>query len=431
MKFTPPAAFPDGVTNANWFSFYNAVSFQIFLGPPVILYAKSLGASATLLGILASLTPLLTIFQIPAAHYIHRFGYRRFVLAGWSTRNLCVFAVVAIPLLSFLGNGWKLALLLALQFIFNLLRGIASGAWLPWLTDILPEEIRARFLSRDQRFLQTGSLVALLFCGLVLQKDSQPWEFSLAFLISAFGGAASLFYLNRVPDVEAQESLRQSGMKVPWHAIVTFPPFARLVGFNLLFAFAIGSVAVFTVSFLKGRAGLGENSILYLMAVSFIAGAGSLGVLGRVLDAVGSKRMLRWALALYMVHLAGWVGFASGLIATTTLPLLLIFVLAGVAGSAINLANLRLIMNVMPEMGRSHFFAFYTVITSVCLGFSPVLWGICLDAMNGLQVAVGPHGAFEWNRYSVYFMALLVLTLATFFTATVLVEKPPRASEVK
>ncbi|MCX6967343.1 MAG: hypothetical protein NTZ46_06090, partial [Verrucomicrobia bacterium] len=148
MKSSPPTAFPDGVTNANWFSFYNAISFQIFLGPPLILYAKSLGASATMLGVLASLTPLLTVFQIPAAHHIHRFGYRRFVLAGWATRNLCVFAVVAIPLLTFLGNGWKLALLLLLQFIFNLLRGIASGAWLPWLTEILPEEIRARFLSR-------------------------------------------------------------------------------------------------------------------------------------------------------------------------------------------------------------------------------------------------------------------------------------------
>ncbi|MCX6967694.1 MAG: MFS transporter, partial [Verrucomicrobia bacterium] len=329
-----------------------------------------------------------------------------------------------------LGNGWKLALLLLLQFIFNLLRGIASGAWLPWLTEILPEEIRARFLSRDQRFLQTGSLVALLFCGMVLQKDSQPWEFSLAFLISALGGAASLYYLNRVPDVEAQDALQQSGTRVPWRAIVTFPPFARLVGFNLLYAFTIGSLAVFTVSFLKGRAGLGENSILYLMAVSFIAGAGSLGVVGRILDSIGSKRMLRWALILYMVHLVGWVGFASGLIATNTVPLLIMFVLAGVAGSAINLANLRLIMSVMPEMGRSHFFAFYTVIISLCLGISPVLWGVCLDAMNNLKIAVGPQGAFEWNRYSVYFMALLVLTAATFFSASALVEKAPRASEV-
>ena len=428
---SPPVAFPAGVTNANWFSFFNAVSFQIFLGPPIILYAKSLGASATLLGLLASLTPLLTVFQIPAAYHIQRFGYRRFILAGWSTRNICVFAVVAIPLLSFMSNGWKLVLLLGLEFIFNLLRGISSGAWLPWLTEILPEEIRARFLSRDQRFMQTGSLVALLFCGLVLQKNSQPWEFSLAFLISALGGAASLFFLNRVPDVEAQETLRHSGAKVPWLDIVTYPPFARLVRFNLLLTFTWGSIGVFTVSFLKGRAGWGENDILYMMAVSFIAGVGSLGAVGRLLDVFGSKRLLRWGLMLYMVFMLGWVGLASGLIASTTLPLLLIFVLSGVASSAINLANTRLIMGVMPEMGRSHFFAFYSVITSVCLGISPILWGVCLDAMTGLKIAAGPHGMFEWNRYSVYFVTLLALTGVTFLSTTALVEKRPRPSEVK
>jgi hypothetical protein len=63
----PPAFYPKGVGNVNWFGFFNALSFSIFLGAPVTLYAKSLGADATLLGLFASLTPLLTVFQIPAA----------------------------------------------------------------------------------------------------------------------------------------------------------------------------------------------------------------------------------------------------------------------------------------------------------------------------------------------------------------------------
>ncbi|MEI8235328.1 MAG: MFS transporter [Verrucomicrobiota bacterium] len=407
MKTDP---FPPGVTNANWFSFFNAVSFQIFLGPPVVLYAKSLGASATLLGILAALTPLLAVFQIPAAHYLPRFGYRRFILAGWGTRNLCVFAVVALPLLGFLSNGWKLGLLLLLAFVFNFLRGVSSGAWLPWMTEILPEEIRARFLSRDQRFMQVGSLAALFFCGFVLQRESRPWEFSAVFLISAIGGAVSLYYINRVPDVKAPEKLQRSGARVPWREIVTYPPFARVVVFNVVTSIAYGSVAVFTVAFLKEYAGLGENRILFLMGTSFVAGVGSLGAVGRLLGAAGSKRLLSWALGMHALFLCGWVSLASGLFAPGTTVLLGIFALAGVATSAIGLANLRLIMGVMPEMGRNHFFAFYSVITSLCLGLAPIFWGVCLDAMAALHRAAGPGSRFEWNRYSVYFTALLALT---------------------
>ena len=40
----------------------------------MVLYAKTLGASATVLGIIAGMMPLLVIFQIPAASYIPRSG---------------------------------------------------------------------------------------------------------------------------------------------------------------------------------------------------------------------------------------------------------------------------------------------------------------------------------------------------------------------
>ena len=79
-------AFPAGLNNAFLFSAFNALSFQIVLASPMILYAKSLGASATVIGIIAGMMPLLVIFQIPAASHINRIGYRRFVLGGWSTR---------------------------------------------------------------------------------------------------------------------------------------------------------------------------------------------------------------------------------------------------------------------------------------------------------------------------------------------------------
>src|SRR5215467_9462773 len=78
--------FPPGLHHAYLFSTFNAFSFQIVLNSPMVLYAKSLGASATVLGIIAGMMPLLVIFQIPAASYIPRLGFKRFVYAGWGTR---------------------------------------------------------------------------------------------------------------------------------------------------------------------------------------------------------------------------------------------------------------------------------------------------------------------------------------------------------
>ena len=67
-----PADFHAGIKNAWTFSAFNALSFQIVLGSPMILYAKTLNANATVLGIIAGMMPLMVIFQIPAAQYIDR-----------------------------------------------------------------------------------------------------------------------------------------------------------------------------------------------------------------------------------------------------------------------------------------------------------------------------------------------------------------------
>ncbi len=417
------AAFPPGLENAFWFQLFNAVSFQIFNGTPVILYAKSLGASATMLGVLGSLSALFTVLQIPAAQHLPRFGYRRFVLAGWGARNVCVFAVTLIPLLSFLGNDWKLSALLALQLVFNFLRGLASGAWFPWITELLPEESRARYLSVEQRCVQGGSLVALFFCGCMLKTASTPAEFSLVFLVSAVGGALSLYFLNRMPEVHAQETLKLSGSRVPWGEMIAFPPFLRFIGFNLLFLFATASLPVFSVAFLKGRAGFGENEILLLVAAAFMAGLLSLAASGRALVKMGPQRLMQWLLVLHAVFIAGWIGLASRVVEPSLAVVLPIFIASGIASPAFAIANSHLMMSTLPQMGRSHFAAVFSGITSLCAGVTPILWGMCLDFLHRFQYPAAPRGAFEWNPYSIYFLVLLGFLGVTFLASLPLREK--------
>src|SRR3954462_3724220 len=74
---------PESVRPIYAFINFNALSYQVILSSPMVLYAKSLGASATVLGIIAVMMPLLVIFQIPAAKHLVRLAYKKFVFAGW------------------------------------------------------------------------------------------------------------------------------------------------------------------------------------------------------------------------------------------------------------------------------------------------------------------------------------------------------------
>src|SRR5438445_12723272 len=90
-------AFPPGLHNAFLFSGFNALSYPLVLSSPMVLYAKTLGASATVLGIIVGMMPLLVIFQIPAANYIARVGFKQFVYAGWGTRVMFIFGMAFVP----------------------------------------------------------------------------------------------------------------------------------------------------------------------------------------------------------------------------------------------------------------------------------------------------------------------------------------------
>lgn len=417
---TKSSLYPHGATNANWFTAFNALSFQITLGSPMILYAKSLGATATVLGVIASMTPLLTTCQIPAAHFLARVGYRRFILSGWGLRSLFIFVLAAVPLFGSLDNLSKLALVIFSLFIFNLLRGISSGAWLPWISDLIPESVRGRFLSRDQIFLHVGSLFSLLLGAVLLRGPAAPWQFALLFLISALAAAASLVFLQKTPDVDASDAVSTSTARVPWREIVFYPPFLRLVVFTLCFVFSLGSAGVFGVAFMKTKLGYSESQVLAFGVFYFLGALCSLPFVGRILDHTGSKLVLQLALAAFVLLQSAWWMLSTEMLVPSVALIVTLHFLGGIIGSNFGLAHTRLMMNTMPPMGRSHFFAFFSVISSIGLGVAPIFWGMLIDSLDRLHRVTGP---VHWGKFGVYYFALLLLVMVTWAFTFFLHEK--------
>lgn len=416
----PDRGYPPGALNVNGFSFFNAVSFQIVLGAPVILYAKSLGATSLVLGVIVSLTPLLTIMQLVAARFLHRTGYRQFVLAGWGARTLFTLCIAILPVVPGLSGPWRLAMLVAALFAFNFLRGFSSGAWLPWLTSLVPEQMRGRFLSRDQAFMHLGCLIALLVSAWVMAGATvDPAGYAAVFGIGLAAALVSLWFIRRIPDAGSPEERRRSGVRVPWGAMLRYPPFAHLLWFTTAYMTVIGSLGVFTVEFLAVRGRLTEGMILMLGGFAFLGALAGLALAGPRLDATGSKPWLRRALVLFAVVIAGWFALAAGFLGARPWLVGTLNFFGGLAGAVFGVANTRIIMGSVPTMGRNHFFAVFTVVSGLGLGGAPVIWGAMLDALGPLESAAGP---VFLNRYSVYFAALLLLALANLRLARALHE---------
>ena len=417
--------FPPGLHNAYLFSTFNAFSYQVVLNSPMVLYAKHLGATATVLGIIAGMMPLLVIFQIPAASYIPRLGFKRFVFAGWGTRVMFIFAMALVPLTSvFLKPEARLALMLMLLFCFNLSRGISSCAWLPWITALVPAGLRGQYLARDAAVQNLASFLTFLIAAACLAGESHSWQFTIVFAFSAIMGSVSLSFLKRIPDVPVADEATGFKSGVPWMSMVRFRPFNRLLWALVAYSVAYGGLTAFTVAFLKAQTGMSETRILLVTSIAFFGGLCSLGFLGSRLDRLGSKPVLTFCFATWMAVLAGWM-LVSGGLWPLNLPLILgLQFLMGLLAALIQMANTRLAMAVIPVMGRSHFFAIYSVVGNVTLGVAPIAWGLLIDALGARSpVWLG----LAWNHYTVFFAAAGLAFLITLVLARRL-EEPQAAS---
>lgn len=403
------AGMPRGIWNAHWFQVFNTMSFGVVLGVPMILWFKQAGATATVLGVVAALNPLLNSLQIPAARFLDRVGYRRFVLRGWASRSFFIVGMAAVAVLpTSVRVGWRMAGMLGMLAAFNAARGISACGFLPWMTRLVPATVRGRFLARDQMASALAMLATMLLTAAYLDAVRIRWNYSLLFGWSYVMALGSLWFLRRIPDVPVPVETRAPG-RVPWGAMLKFQPFQRLLLLNVVLFVAFAGSGVFWVPLVRDQYGASDGTILRMMVVWSGTLALTLLLSARVVDRVGSRPLLGISLGIFAVHFTAWAALAARWLPFTWPTLIFIQTTAGLAGGLFNLANARLVMGTVPELGRSHFFALFSVAGSVIQGTLPVVWGMFLDAVGPWRVT---WGGWEWNRYSVMYLLLIGIMIA-------------------
>lgn len=407
MPPTASGGLPEGVRQALWFQICNSASFCLVIGTPMVLFFKSLGASAVVLGIVQGLPALLTVLQIPAARFVEQVGYRAFVLRGWGVRSLFILFLALLAVWP-VGMEAMTRMALALFFLFgyNFARGISSCGWLPWITQLVPEGVRGRYISLDQMCGFSAIVVTSLISGWIMEQWKGLMGFAVVFFISFVGAVASLYFLRRIPDVPVSEAAgRGSAAPVPWAALWGHGPFRRIVLYNMavLFSWAGGGLVV--VPFLRDVQGISDGAFMHLNALWGIIFIGVIYGLGRWVDRTGSRPMLVHSAGWQVIHYGGWGAIAAGWLPFTWWTVIFQQLSWAVCFALFSLANVRLLMATVPAMGRSHFFAIHSVLTSLVAGCAPLVWGGVIDGL--LRWGLPGEGG-SWTAYSVVYGLVLL-----------------------
>ncbi|TVP79795.1 MAG: MFS transporter [Puniceicoccaceae bacterium] len=403
---------PAAAGNLFCFQSANAVCWSILLGFPMVLYFQSMGASATVLGIVMGAAPLLTVLQIPAAGFIEKVGYRRFVFTGWAVRSIFAVGMVLVVLFQGrLGGTASVLLMLLMLLAFSTARGFASAGILPWFTQLIPEKVRGRYLSLEQICMLAVVTFVSLSCGLVFHLLPGRSGFLMVIATGALFGMICLIFLRRIPDVEIEATSR-SRQPIPWAALLGHRNFRRILLYNFVTLLAWTGSSIMVVPLLRDEFGLGNGAFMAIHASA--AGASILGlfILRKSLDRSGSKPLLKTSILLQGVHFTLWGLIATRIIPLNWVTLVLVQGSWGCVHALYQTSNMRLVMQVIPPMGRSHFFAIFSVSNSLALGLLPVLWGFSIDLLGGFQFEMA---GVTVNRYTLLYAAVTIFALSSMF----------------
>ena len=243
-----------------------------------------------------------------------------------------------------------------------------------------------------------------------------PRQFGPLIGFSYVAAILSVHFLRRIPSAVPAATGPRSRTRPPWGAMLRHPPFRRYLIFSCAFNVCAAALGVIWLTYMRDGFHAPASTILGLTAYANILSAIVSNVAGRAADRVGSRPLLGSGLALVTIAQAMWTAVAAGAL-PRHLALAVVIISLGSSGFAmLNLASTRLLMGLVPELGRSHFFAIAAVAAGIILGVMPVLWGLGLDATTrwipqGLVLV--PH--WNWNAHSIAYALVVVLLLGTQF----------------
>ena len=128
---------------------------------------------------------------------------------------------------------------------------------------------------------------------------------------------------------------------------------------------------------------------------------------GRWLDRMGSRPVLVLCMVVMGIHWLGWAATAAHLLPFSWGTFALQQTTAGIGLALYSSAHLRLLMGIIPVMGKSHFFALFSVAGSLVAGLAPLGWGLLTDALAKFRIGT----EIQLNGFVILYVVIALIMI--------------------
>lgn len=391
---------------------FSAVFGSVTSGTVSTGYALHLGASNAQVGLLSAAPLWGQVLQLVSPLLVERLRQRKPLciaayLLGWGVWLPIALIPFFIPESLKPLRPWVMILLAVCSGAVVAVSGPASTSW---LADLVPQEVRGRFVARQQSIVAACSLVASILAGKYIDLFPEArWKiaFCTVFLLALVFAVASLVTWAFVPEPPMKVSHQESifgFLLLP----LRHENFRNFVLFVSVRAAAVMVAAPFFTVFMLKTLRLSYAQIAIYSAIASLCQMAANPLWGYLADKYGYKPILRissFAIALTPLPWAFATRHNCGFI----IPLMQIY--AGVMSAGLMVSQFNLMVKIAPEANRTVYVGFYSAIVNVSFALGSMAGGVLADSFARWAQLYGPGGQFVvWSQPFSHFQCVFLVS---------------------
>lgn len=357
-------------------------------GAPFAAFARALGATDVVFGVLMGAPVVGVLGQILGAYLIGRLkSRRRAFLWCFTPQRLLWIAVAGLPwVIGAAFPNLRLAVLVVIVFASSLLSHAGSNSWMDWTADIIPPRIRGRYLGTRMRLATAVGVAGAAIAGLLLDWNSSFLMYSAVFAVASLLGTTDILLFHFIPEPPLR-TRKWAGVVGTLSAPFRDSHFRRYLCYcaseGLAFGIVVPTFWLFALEYLN----LGKFlSNLYLVVLPAVLMAVTVAWWGRIVDRYGCRPVILLNSGLLILLPFVWV---------FTRPqwhflLVMHGLMGGIFGGALTIADFNLLYRMPPARQRPAYLAVAFMVAGIAGGLGPIIGGTISQCLSGFARDVGP-----------------------------------------
>ena len=385
-----------------------------FMGSVFILFLNELGLDESRIGVVVSLIPFCQVVGIFTATWGARYGFKKIFLIFHGIRKIVILFILATPLIvKYFGTEGAYLWVVAVIFIFSLMRSVSETAFLPWVQEIVPNNIRGKINAVNNIIATAGMMLTIVIAGYIIDSFSGLGRFISLMSGGIFLGIISIFLYSYLPG-GSPVNIEKTG-HVSFAAMFrsfkdrNYCLFLAGLGFATV---ALGAIVPFIPLYLKQQIGIAAGQVVWIDLATMVGSLLACFIWGWACDRYGSKPVMLTGLGMVAILPVLWfiMPRESAYSVSSALVIAFIFGIANI-GWALGFSQ-YLYVSAVPVEKRSSYLPVFYSLTGVLGAAAPLLAGWILSAFKpfGLSLLI-----FNLDAYSIIFCFGFIMLLVAIF----------------